>query len=112
MSYATDLKASLLGVDEALLAAGGPVQADVAEQMALGVAERLDASCGLATTGVAGPGAQDGVEAGTVFVAVAVPGGQVTVRGLNLPGDRAAVRVGAAIAVLGLAVEVLGKLSD
>ena len=61
---------------------------------------------------MAGPGPNDGVEAGTVFVAVSAPGVETQVRGLALPGDRAGVRVGAAIAVIGLAIEVLEALGE
>lgn len=69
VSYATDLKASLLGVSETLLSEGGAIQAEVALQMAKGVADKLEADFGLAVTGVAGPGSQDGYLPGTVFVA-------------------------------------------
>jgi CDP-diacylglycerol--glycerol-3-phosphate 3-phosphatidyltransferase len=60
VAYATELKSELLGVDAALLAARGPVDPDVAVAMAEGVRERLGATWGLATTGVAGPDPQDG----------------------------------------------------
>ncbi|MFC8192726.1 CinA family protein [Cellulomonas sp. NPDC057328] len=106
VAYATDLKASVLGVDGDLLAARGPVDGDVACAMADGVRARLGADVGLATTGVAGPGPQDGHPAGTVHVAVGGPAGTVS-RALRLDGDRAAVRAGATAAVLALAVEVL-----
>jgi nicotinamide-nucleotide amidase len=69
VSYATDLKSSLLGVSDALLEQVGAIQADVALQMAKGVAEKLDSDFGLAVTGVAGPESQDGHLPGTVFVA-------------------------------------------
>lgn len=69
ISYASDLKSSLLDVSESLISEGGAVQADVALQMAKGVAEKLDADFGLAVTGVAGPDSQDGHLPGTVFVA-------------------------------------------
>ena len=69
VAYATDLKLSLLNVADALLESGGPVQADVALQMAIGVAENLNSDFGLAVTGVAGPDSQDGHLPGTVFVA-------------------------------------------
>ncbi|QCB93939.1 CinA family protein [Cellulomonas shaoxiangyii] len=107
VAYATDLKASVLGVEAALLAARGPVDAGVARAMADGVRARLAADVGLATTGVAGPGAQDGHPPGTVHVAVGTPAGTVA-RSLRIGGDRAAVRAGATAAVLELAVEVLG----
>ena len=91
VAYATDLKHELLGVDAALLAAGGAIQAAVAEQMASGVRFRLNADVGLATTGVAGPDPQDGHLPGLGWIAVAT-GGQVRSVRLELGGDRAAIR--------------------
>jgi nicotinamide-nucleotide amidase len=73
VAYATELKHRLLDVDAGLLARNGPVDPDVAAQMALGVRERLGADWGLATTGVAGPDPQDGVEPGRVYVGIAGP---------------------------------------
>ncbi|WP_220093605.1 CinA family protein [Flexivirga caeni] len=105
-SYATDVKASVLGVGERLLAAGGPVQAEVARQMAHGVRRLLGATHGLATTGVAGPDPQDDVPVGRVFIAVGwddAPGVPVDeVRMLELSGDRAAIREQTVDAVLEL----------
>ncbi|GHF11239.1 CinA family protein [Pseudolysinimonas yzui] len=91
VAYATELKHDLLGVDAALLAAGGPIQAAVAEQMASGVRERLRADIGLATTGAAGPDPQDGHAPGEVWIAVATAAGIRSVR-LELGGDRASIR--------------------
>jgi nicotinamide-nucleotide amidase len=91
IAYATDLKHALLGVDAALLAAGGPIQAAVAEQMASGVRARLNADIGVATTGVAGPDPQDGHPPGEVWIAVATAAGIRSMR-LELGGDRAAIR--------------------
>jgi len=104
--YATDLKVTLAGVPADRLAADGPVHADTALAMATGVRERLGATYGLATTGVAGPEPQDGIQAGTVYVAVAGPD-EVKVQRLALAGDRQAVRQGSVEAVLALAVELL-----
>ena len=58
VAYATELKASLLGVDASLLAARGAVDPEVARQMAIGAQRVLGADWGLATTGVAGPDPQ------------------------------------------------------
>jgi len=104
VAYATELKHALLGVDAALLAAGGPVQGAVAEQMASGVRARLGADLGLATTGVAGPDPQDGHPPGEVWIAVASAVDVRSVR-LELGGDRDAVRRETVVAVLGLALE-------
>ncbi|SDU76139.1 CinA family protein [Jiangella alkaliphila] len=106
--YATELKATLAGVPEAVLAADGPVAASTAAAMADGVRVRLGASVGLATTGVAGPDPQDGHPPGTVHVAVATGGG-VRVRSFTgesaLPGDREQVRAATVGAVLALLSE-------
>jgi nicotinamide-nucleotide amidase len=101
VAYATDLKASLLGVDENVLAARGAVQPLVAEQMALGVAQRLGARHGLATTGVAGPQEQDGQPVGRVHLAHAGQLG-VEVETWDLVGDRAMIRAQAVDRALAL----------
>jgi nicotinamide-nucleotide amidase len=101
VAYATDLKHTLLGVDAGLLAREGAVHPAVAEQMAAGARERLGATWGLATTGVAGPLPQDGRAPGTVYLGVAGPGVARSVR-LRLGGDRAQVRVGTVDAALRL----------
>lgn len=107
VAYATDLKASLLGVEAGLLATRGAVDPDVAAAMAQGVRVRLGADVGLATTGVAGPDPQDGNEPGTVHVAVATADG-VRVSSVQIPGGRTAVRTAARDLVLGLAIDVVG----
>ena len=96
VSYNTEIKASLLGVDAELLAQHGAVHERVAAEMATGVCSALAidgvaASYGISTTGVAGPDAQDGQAVGTVFIGLAGPSG-VEVHGLRLSGDRAAIR--------------------
>ncbi|MFE0423998.1 CinA family protein [Streptomyces sp. NPDC058953] len=91
-AYATELKEALLGVDATLLAQRGAVDSEVAAQMAAGARRLLGADWGIATTGVAGPGPQDGRPAGTVFVAVSGPDGSEKVTGLRLNGTRAEIR--------------------
>jgi nicotinamide-nucleotide amidase len=90
IAYATELKTVLLGVPAALLARHGPVHPEVAAAMAAGVRDRLGATWGLATTGVAGPDPVDGLPPGTVHIAVSarVP----VTRGLALAGERSEVR--------------------
>jgi nicotinamide-nucleotide amidase len=92
--YATDLKASLAGVDERLLATRGAVDPDVAVALAEGARRVCRADWGVSTTGVAGPDPQDGKPVGLVYVAVVGPT-QRRVDELRLAGDRAAVRSGA-----------------
>ena len=112
-AYATELKASILGVDADLLARVGAVDGEVAAQMAAGVRRVCGSDLGIATTGVAGPDPQDGKEVGTVYIAVAgaapVPTG---VTGANtvlllLSGDRSTIQDGTVKAALELAVTYL-----
>jgi nicotinamide-nucleotide amidase len=110
VAYATDLKTALLGVDADLLDRVGAVHAEVARQMAVGVRERLGATYGLATTGVAGPDPQDGRPPGEVHLALAGPGG-FEVRTLALAGNRAQVREEAVRRALELAVDRLADTS-
>ena len=105
--YATDLKASLAGVPADLLDARGPVDPDVAVELALGARRRCAADWGLSTTGVAGPDQQRGVPAGTVYVGLAGPDGVARVRRLDLSGDRTAIRRATVEAALALLTEAL-----
>jgi len=113
-AYATTIKESLLGVDPSLLAERGAVDADVALAMAEGVRERLMATFGVATTGVAGPDSQDGQPVGTVFVAVSADAAR-SVAALTLTGSRREIRTGAVIGALELLCRTLrggdGQLS-
>ncbi|WP_238993592.1 CinA family protein [Nocardioides caldifontis] len=106
VAYAGRVKVELLGVPPEVVEEHGVVSEPCARAMAEGVCRLLGADIGVATTGVAGPDPQEGKAAGTVHVAVAVPGG-THARLLRLDGDRSAVRTGTARGVLELAAEVL-----
>ncbi|MFR2394093.1 MAG: CinA family protein [Varibaculum cambriense] len=71
-----------------------------------GAAKLFSADVALATTGVAGPGSQDGHSAGKVFISVATPAGGATTE-LSLSGDRNQIRLQTVAAVLQLAIEAL-----
>lgn len=95
VSYATEVKQSLLGVEN------GPVVSEAAaRQMAHGVRERLGADIGLSLTGVAGPDEQDDQPVGTLFVGIVGPGFD-EVRRVRLPGQREQMRQFAVITALG-----------
>jgi nicotinamide-nucleotide amidase len=109
ITYATRLKAELAGVSADTLAALGPVAGPTAAEMATGVARRCGADWGMATTGVAGPDAQDGHPVGEVYVAVAHPASaRVEVRALRLTGDRPAIRAAATAQAIDLLGVTLG----
>lgn len=84
VTYATELKASLAGVPQEVLDRVGPVSAECAAAMAVGVKDRCGSDWGVSLTGVAGPGQQDGHPVGEVWIGLADPSGAV-----------AAVRAGA-----------------
>jgi nicotinamide-nucleotide amidase len=88
VAYSAELKDALLGTSAV---ARGAVTAETAGRMATGVRERLGATWGLSTTGVAGPTETEGQPVGTLFLGLAGPDGTQT-RHLQLPGDRALVR--------------------
>jgi nicotinamide-nucleotide amidase len=100
VSYATDIKAGVLGVDADLLATHGAVDPEVARLMAEGAVRVLEADLAIATTGVAGPDPQDGVEPGVVYIAVA---GALTGHERHVfVGGRNEVREASVLAALGL----------
>lgn len=90
ITYATDLKTELAGVDPGLISEFGVVSEPVARAMAAGALERCGADLAVATTGFAGPSAESD-EVGTVCFAVASPDRVVSDR-VQFEGDRAEVR--------------------
>jgi nicotinamide-nucleotide amidase len=92
ISYANDVKSSLLGVDDSLIRDRGAVSEEVAVAMAVGARKATHASVGLAITGVAGPGGGTAEKpVGTVWIAVDINGDTQT-RLLRMWGDREEIR--------------------
>ena len=86
VSYATDVKQRVLGVGE------GPVVTEPAAlEMARGARRVLGSDVALSLTGVAGPGEQDGLPAGTLCIGLVWPDGELTTT-LRLPGQREQMR--------------------
>ena len=105
VSYATDVKQTVLGVPE-----GPVVSAAAALAMARGARSVLGADVGVAITGVAGPTEQDGQPVGTVFVGLVTPDGEHTEQ-LLLPGDRERVRNFSAISSMDVVRRALAEES-
>jgi nicotinamide-nucleotide amidase len=105
-AYASDVKTSILAVDQTIVDSHGVVSAQCALEMAGRAQDLFDADWAVATTGVAGPTEQEGRPVGTVYVAVAGPEADA-VRGLSLTGDRDAIRTGAVRAVLQLLLDAV-----
>jgi PncC family amidohydrolase len=108
VTYATELKASVLDVDEQIIDDKGVVSAECARAMASGVRALTGATFGVSTTGVAGPTEQEGKEPGTVFVGIAGPG-LLEVVELDLDGDRGAVQGGTVREALEAFEEILKR---
>lgn len=101
VSYASEVKRELLGLPE-----GPVVTEDAALQMARGVARLLGADVGIAATGVAGPESAEGLDPGTVCLAVVIgnpaEGGRSISTTVRLPGGRNQVRDFSVITLLGM----------
>lgn len=75
VAYHNDVKAGVVNVPDHLLEEHGAVSRPVAEALAQGVRERLQATFGIGVTGIAGPdGGSDEKPVGTVYIAWAGPG--------------------------------------
>jgi nicotinamide-nucleotide amidase len=95
VSYDSEVKFDLLGVDR------GPVVSEAAAvQMAEGVRRVLGCDVGLALTGVAGPGEQDGRKPGTLCIGVSLPGRISHSTTVVLPGLRDQMRQYSVISAL------------
>lgn len=91
ITYQTDTKSLLAGVDAGLIETHGVVSAEVARAMAAGARDALHADIAVSATGMASPGEIGDPPAGTVFVGLASAAGVQAVE-LHLTGDRQAVR--------------------
>jgi nicotinamide-nucleotide amidase len=88
VSYATDTKISVLGVEAETIANFSVVSAEVAKEMALGVQKLMKSDYAIATTGNAGPSKGDSdTDIGTVFIALATPT-EVIVQNFNFGQPR------------------------
>lgn len=107
VSYATDVKRGLLGVDAGLLADKGPVSAEVAAAMARGARLALGADLAVSVTGLAGPDGdpERDIPVGTVFLGWSGPNGSGAEKRF-FSGNRGEVRAAARDAALELLLRV------
>jgi nicotinamide-nucleotide amidase len=91
--YSNEAKVALAGVAPDLIERHGAVSTEVAEALADGAIERVDADIGVGITGIAGPGGGTPEKpVGLVCFSVRERGGERITRSVNLPGGRADVR--------------------
>lgn len=101
VAYMTEVKSSVLGVDEGLLREHGAVSAPTAISLARNARRLFGSTWAMATTGVAGPTEQEGKAVGTVYVAAAGPDAAAVVH-LQLNGDRVRIREQSCAAAIGV----------
>lgn len=102
VSYANAVKMEELGIPSDMLELNGAVSRPVVERMASGVRTALRTDWSLALSGVAGPdGGTAEKPVGTVWIAVAGPGGVEAIKGY-FPGTRDLVIKRSALAALNL----------
>jgi len=108
VAYATDVKRSVLGLDQAILE--HVVSEPVARAMAQAVSSVLAADIGVATTGVAGPDSLDGQPPGTVWLAVYdARNGKTKSKLLQIAGDRSHIREMSSNEAIALVMELLSS---
>ena len=92
VTYSNDAKIRQLGVLPETLAKFGAVSADVAEQMAVGIAKAAGADIAISTTGIAGPdGGTETKPVGLTYIGL-YHKGEVFSKKLQLFGDRGRIR--------------------
>lgn len=92
VTYSNHTKALMLDLDEATIDRDGAVSEATAKAMAQGALKQVGAGIAVAFTGVAGPGPDAGIAAGTVWIGVAQAGQAATATLYHLPGSRQDVR--------------------
>jgi nicotinamide-nucleotide amidase len=108
VAYDTRLKHELLGVSNQLLENQGPVDPEVAAQMAEGLRSKISIKTGIdsdlivsiATTGVAGPSPQGEKPVGELYIAVS-QASETKVFAHQLTGDRAQIQNSAVLLGVG-----------
>jgi nicotinamide-nucleotide amidase len=110
ISYADEVKTSLLGVDREVIRRHGAVSAECAEQMAAGARRALGSDWALSITGIAGPGGGTPEKpVGLVFIGLAAPDGSVRHIEHRRGGDRAAIRDRSVVGALHLIRRALAE---
>lgn len=106
ISYTNEVKQKLLGINPILLKNLGAVSAPIAEAMALGARNALNADIAVSVTGLAGPGGDDkGNPVGLVFIGYA-DDKRIVSRRFVFSGDREEVRKQAVEEALKLILEL------
>lgn len=107
ISYCNEIKQRLLNVDGKLLDTLGAVSSPVAEQMAQGARNALQADYGVSVTGIAGPNSDEtGRPVGLVYLGVSSEE-KTLVREYRFDGTREEIRRQACLDALRLLLEII-----
>jgi len=113
VSYSNAAKMELLGVPAQMILAHGAVSPEVAEGMALGALAHAPVDLAVSVTGIAGPGGATATKpVGLVFFGIARRHGACRTERHIFTGDRAAIRLAAALRALELLLDAAqGKIT-
>jgi PncC family amidohydrolase len=101
VTYMTDAKVCMLGIDRGLIEKFGAVSRETVQAMASGALEKSGADISAAVTGLAGPaGDGGGSPVGTVWIATAYRNKEIRCQRYHFTGARNEVRLAAALEVL------------
>ena len=102
VSYDNNVKEKVLGVRRGTLESHGAVSSECAQEMAVGVRERLGTDYAVSVTGIAGPGGgSEDKPVGLVYIAVC-DATSVMVEEFHFAGNRARIRKNATLSALDL----------
>ena len=91
IAYSDQVKINELSISKADILKYGAVSEEIALAMAQGCLKKFKTDYALSTTGVAGPGSNNGVKAGTAWIGVAGKGESFAIA-LSLSGTREIIR--------------------
>lgn len=106
ITYSTESKRTILGVQEATIRKWGVVSEETALEMAVCTRNLTKTDFSVATTGNLGPDALEGKDVGIVYIAVGSGGGSFS-RKFSLGGDRLENKIAATVSALKLLLEVI-----
>ena len=109
VSYTKEAKCSLLGLKMEEIEKYGVYSKETVISMAKGIKKRTNSNIAIATSGVAGPGPDEGVEAGTVYICYIIDD-YILFEKKKFEGDRNKIRKEAANYSLGVVVGLLTKI--
>jgi len=112
VAYSNRIKETILGVQTRTLLNYGAVSFQTAEEMALGIREKFDASIGLSTTGIAGPsGGTPEKPVGLVWLGISTSQRTQTFE-CHFEGDREQVQTSSVRKLLWLLLDYLEEIAS